>query len=204
MRWGFRSLRLDLPYVLLGVAIGWNSDVLCSVKGSSMLPTLSPGDYVLFFPYALLRFLQHFSPSPLVRTGDVVVVRISPELTVCKRVMRTTADKNVMGQWNDEQFTTIYPEQIPSLDSADASPEARAEQEAYVYSSLAAYTRARDWDACIDRVEHPSGWLWLEGDNPRESFDSRNTGAVPLECLRGLVLLKMWPSFGRLPLRPSS
>ncbi|ORC93199.1 mitochondrial inner membrane signal peptidase [Trypanosoma theileri] len=208
MSWGYRFFRYDLPYALLGAFIGWNCDVCCCVQGRSMFPTLAPGDYVLFAPYTLLSLMQNFSIQPLVKEGDVVVVRISPELTVCKRVMRLTTDRNVAQEWNDDQFTEIEPQYIPPFTSNVTQEQEqqqheenkefleeqqREEWEAAAHQSLAAYARSRDWDECLDRVDHPAAWIWLEGDNPPESFDSRHTGAMPLECLRGLVLTKLWP-----------
>ena len=44
----------------------------------------------------------------------------------------------------------------------------------------------------------PSGELWLEGDNPAGSTDSREFGAVPASALRGRVLLRLWPHPGRI------
>ncbi|RNE95878.1 mitochondrial inner membrane signal peptidase protein [Trypanosoma rangeli] len=169
-----------------------------------MLPTLAPGDYILFLPYNVLRAFGYLFRHQLVQTGDVVVMNISPELTVCKRVLRSTADASVMRRWNEEQFTELSPEQVPLLESDAASEEFGAECEARIYNSIAEYARSRDWDACLERVERPSAWLWLEGDNPKESFDSRHAGAMPFECLKGLVLLKAWPSLGPLPPRPST
>ncbi|KAH9582266.1 Peptidase S24/S26A/S26B/S26C [Trypanosoma melophagium] len=219
MSWCYRLFRYDLPYALLGGIIGWNCDVSCYVQGRSMFPTLAPGDYVLFFPYAVLNLMQSFFSQPLVKEGDVVVVRISPELTVCKRVTRLTTDRTIAQQWNDAQFTEIAPEYIPPLTSNVTQQEQeqqheqteelleeqeQEEREAAARNTLAAYARAHDWDECLDRVDHPAAWMWLEGDNPPESFDSRHTGAIPLECLRGLVLIKLWPVPARLPPRVAS
>src|SRR3954452_5412393 len=44
-----------------------------------------------------------------------------------------------------------------------------------------------------------TGELWLEGDNPAGSTDSRQFGAVPASALRGRVLLRLWPHPGRIP-----
>ena len=44
-----------------------------------------------------------------------------------------------------------------------------------------------------------SGELWLEGDNPAGSTDSRQFGAVPASALRGRVVLRLWPRPGRIP-----
>ena len=38
------------------------------------------------------------------------------------------------------------------------------------------------------------GW-WVEGDNPKESTDSRQFGAVPQESIQGRVLFRLRPVF---------
>lgn len=43
----------------------------------------------------------------------------------------------------------------------------------------------------------PDGHLWLEGDNPLNSSDSRDYGPVPAELVIGRVLLRLWPIRGR-------
>ncbi|KAL7568525.1 hypothetical protein ACA910_002641 [Epithemia clementina (nom. ined.)] len=39
----------------------------------------------------------------------------------------------------------------------------------------------------------PDGHLWVEGDNPSNSSDSRTYGPVPMALLRGRVLFRVWP-----------
>lgn len=39
----------------------------------------------------------------------------------------------------------------------------------------------------------PKGHVWLEGDNPARSLDSREFGPVPIGLIRGRVLCKVWP-----------
>jgi phage repressor protein C with HTH and peptisase S24 domain len=45
----------------------------------------------------------------------------------------------------------------------------------------------------------PDGDVWVEGDNPFGSTDSRDLGAVTPEAIRGRVLLRIWPRPGRVP-----
>ena len=52
----------------------------------------------------------------------------------------------------------------------------------------------------VKRVARPPGGtisretgVWLLGDNPRSSADSRQTGAVPVERLTGRVIWRYWP-----------
>ena len=42
----------------------------------------------------------------------------------------------------------------------------------------------------------PDGHIWVEGDNPANSSDSRTYGAVPMALLRGRVLVRVWPLKG--------
>lgn len=50
-------------------------------------------------------------------------------------------------------------------------------------------------------VDVPAGHIWLEGDNHRNSTDSRSYGAVPLALVRGRVVGRVWPphKWGGLP-----
>ena len=41
-----------------------------------------------------------------------------------------------------------------------------------------------------------AGRVWVEGDNPFGSTDSRTLGALPPENVRGRVLLRLWPRPG--------
>ncbi|KAG8469058.1 hypothetical protein KFE25_007576 [Diacronema lutheri] len=49
----------------------------------------------------------------------------------------------------------------------------------------------------------PAGHIWLEGDNRRNSMDSRNYGPVPLALVQSRVLVKLWPlhEAGAVPAR---
>ncbi|NP_001373320.1 mitochondrial inner membrane protease subunit 1 isoform 2 [Danio rerio] len=51
----------------------------------------------------------------------------------------------------------------------------------------------------------PRGHVWLEGDNLRNSTDSRSYGPIPYALIRGRVCLKLWPpqSFGVLAESPN-
>jgi len=44
----------------------------------------------------------------------------------------------------------------------------------------------------VTRV-HPDGAVWVQGDNPFGSTDSRQLGAVEAACVRGRVLGRLWP-----------
>ncbi|KAJ0056183.1 hypothetical protein NL108_003484 [Boleophthalmus pectinirostris] len=60
-------------------------------------------------------------------------------------------------------------------------------------------------DICTSHTYVPKGHVWLEGDNLRNSTDSRNYGPVPYGLIRGRVCLKLWPphTFGTLGENPN-
>jgi signal peptidase I len=43
----------------------------------------------------------------------------------------------------------------------------------------------------------PDGHVWLEGDNPNNSADSRSYGPVPAALIQGRVLCRIWPLRGQ-------
>ena len=49
-------------------------------------------------------------------------------------------------------------------------------------------------------------WLWVVGDNPPESTDSRDFGTIPPGAVRGRVVFRYWPvgRAGRVPSRPEA
>ncbi|PIO40201.1 hypothetical protein AB205_0054960, partial [Aquarana catesbeiana] len=51
----------------------------------------------------------------------------------------------------------------------------------------------------------PKGHVWLEGDNLKNSTDSRSYGSVPYALIRGRICFRIWPfhSFGLLQESPN-
>ncbi|KAG1671880.1 hypothetical protein FOA52_003447 [Chlamydomonas sp. UWO 241] len=47
----------------------------------------------------------------------------------------------------------------------------------------------------VRRVLVPPGHMWIEGDNPAHSLDSRQYGPVPLALVKGVVVAQVWPRF---------
>ncbi|XP_063902377.1 mitochondrial inner membrane protease subunit 1-like [Zophobas morio] len=45
----------------------------------------------------------------------------------------------------------------------------------------------------FQEVKIPSGHVWIEGDNPYNSRDSRAFGPVPLGLVKGRVVARIWP-----------
>ncbi|CAL8353250.1 unnamed protein product [Merluccius merluccius] len=49
----------------------------------------------------------------------------------------------------------------------------------------------------------PLGHVWLEGDNLKNSSDSRSYGPVPYALIRGRVCMKLWPPHSVGPMKES-
>lgn len=54
------------------------------------------------------------------------------------------------------------------------------------------WVKRRGWPAA-KMITVPQGYVWLEGDNPLHSTDSREYGPVPLALIRGRILCRFWP-----------
>lgn len=50
-------------------------------------------------------------------------------------------------------------------------------------------------------VRVPKGKVWLEGDNPYDSTDSRDYGPVSMNLIKGRVIWKLWPIMEMGPLK---
>jgi mitochondrial inner membrane protease subunit 1 len=47
----------------------------------------------------------------------------------------------------------------------------------------------------------PDHHVWLEGDNPSNSLDSRQSGPIPMALLRGRAVARLWPCRGQAWMR---
>ena len=104
-----------------------------------------------------------------ISVGDVVVVEHPDRIgTVCKRVMGLPGD-----------IVTKPSRQRQKGSIRGGSSSSRLQRR--ISSSLYII---------------PDGHIWLEGDNPWNSSDSRNYGSVPAAMIVGRVLLRVWPLRG--------
>ena len=58
------------------------------------------------------------------------------------------------------------------------------------------YSNGRNFRATTTRVRVPVGSVWLQGDNARNSTDSRDYGPVPEDMILGRAIVRVWPPSG--------
>ena len=130
-----------------------------------------------------------------ISVGDVVVIQHPDRIgTVCKRVMGLPGDivtkpSSRLGANRIDDL--LYGERGKSSSQGRSWMFAESEEER---TRLHQRTKRR---LLSSGVQVPDGHIWVEGDNPWNSSDSRNYGAVPASLIMGRVLLRLWPLRGR-------
>jgi hypothetical protein len=200
MSWRWR----DGLYLVAGAAVGWQLNVCSRVEGVSMMPTLTPQDRLLHVPYWLWRrahsaiLWQEDSSTEL--NGRVVTMLAGNANVVCKRVKRVATSAAEVEALHNERFQSL--ESLPySAVAHDEDPDSPPQAEEEDRMSREQYVdprpfRRTDWDNCRedDSLPLPQEWVWVEGDNAEDSFDSRSVGFVPVHCIRDVVVGRLWPS----------
>lgn len=176
-----------------------------------MMPTLSPQDRLLHVPYSLwcrTQQIRHWGTgdisTPHHLEGRVVTILVGEQNVVCKRVHRIVTNTTEVDDVHQQLFQSN--DTLPYYAVAheyDEDPDASSISQAELDDRIAKehYTdqrpfRRTDWDACRkgDGSSPAKGWVWVEGDNAADSFDSRSVGFVPVDCIRDVVLGRLWPS----------
>jgi hypothetical protein len=189
-----------------------------SVIGPSMIPTISPDGSDIFLAIgelpAVIRRMFGFGRSGSdgfwmgCGAGDLVGIQFprygnrdgQPPVISCKRIVGVEGDAvKRYGQYvhlflsqDPDGLGIIWPTEddrrAQGLDpSCPWDPEFELEQEQHGGGGR---KKKRDPHRT---VMVPSGHVWVEGDCPGLSVDSRHYGPVPLEAIRGKVVAKMWP-----------
>jgi len=184
--WGgdlLKTAGLALILALLLTAVFRGAFQNFRVEGSSMDPSLSPGEYVLVNKAVYLqvnleavrRFLPFVDPGarPLrylfraPRRGDVVVFRFpdDPSRNFIKRIIGVPGDRVEIHEG------TVYV-------NGEALPDSFTENPArYAYGPAVV----------------PEGQYFVLGDNRNNSYDSHVWGMVPAKNIIGVAWLTYWP-----------
>jgi len=157
-----------------------------------MIPTILPHDVVLwecisyrFLPDVLKRELQ---------VGDVVIYVVDKDKGffgaryITKRIVATGGvEVDRRGQNADLYGGQMNYGILP--DSNDTQEMVEDDEYATRYG--------RQIDTVFGekegKVTVPEGHLWLEGDNPLYSIDSRHYGPIPITHVRGRVVARLFP-----------
>ena len=190
----------------LAHAINETAFEVTACVGPSMLPTFNQwGDVVLVDRTPFVPVVC-FANGNGVGKGDVVVSRspTNPKHMVCKRVVAVGGERvekkasasesrgrrevEVDGwsgyrKW-DEKGADFYDDDDDDDDTAGVETN---------NNNNKATSRQTNAKKKTEYVTVPDGHVWLQGDNERNSTDSRDYGPVPMEMLRGRVFAKVWP-----------
>ena len=153
-----------------------------SANGPSMLPTIYPmGDIFL------ADVASHRLPVPLRRdwrVGDVVIFAQPGGGMACKRLVGLPGQlvrrcgEHVELYADDDDVGVRF--QNPPLPMANASLKWET-------------GRPRTREEMMRTAAVPPKHVWLEGDSPLHSSDSRHYGPVHLSALRGRLVTRIWP-----------
>eukprot|EP00924_Labyrinthula_sp_SR-Ha-C_P010392 snap_masked-scaffold_23-processed-gene-5.45-mRNA-1 protein AED:0.06 eAED:0.10 QI:0/-1/0/1/-1/1/1/0/175 len=133
--------------------------------GPSMQPTLnSSGDIIL-----VSKLPTTFHPGCVVLSMSLD----DPSKIICKRIIGTEGQRIIP---NNRRIAHMKMEL-----KNDPVKLARVKK-------LTNYVRSNR-----AKITIPKGHVWLEGDNPNHSTDSRHYGAVPERLIIGKAIARIWP-----------
>ena len=185
----FISLVYRLPIFLAMCYVITNDDyvpyVIQGSLGPSMLPTIQfIGDLWLVETGAWYRL---FGWSPSLEVGDIVLWREpSTQRVSCKRIIGVEGGE--IRRYG--QYVHLYQDR---QDLAILWPKDAKERHLGKDRPWDAKEHLPDKDFPLRTMVVPTGHIWLEGDCPPFSLDSRHYGPIPISWVRGRLVLRLWP-----------
>lgn len=123
--------------------------------------------------------------------GDIVTI-FNPfsKNMVCKRIIGTEGDKvRVFGEYAQSYHELGNQDYgVPSLEGIDRYNDVIEIPFCYREAQ-----KRKDVPLHQITIRVPKNHVWVEGDNPLCSIDSRHYGPLPISSLRGRVALRLWP-----------
>jgi signal peptidase I len=195
-----KALAFRLPF-WIALCYGLTNDEICPVAiqgglGPSMLPTMQFfGDYWLVATGAWHRLV---GITPKYEVGDIVIWKNpANETASCKRIVGLEGDtvqrygEHVQLFLDRDDLGIVWPrsssrhdiEIVPGWDEHDVNGR---------NTNLSTTEQEKE---AMRTITVPEGHVWLEGDAPEFSVDSRHTGPVPIDWIRGRLMLRLWPLF---------
>jgi signal peptidase I len=201
------SQRIPL-WLALAIFVTWEETSpykLVKIHGPSMLPTMAPDGSEIWLSNTMKwrqRLFGFFwQEVPLAfETGDLVGFA-HPDFSqhvACKRIVGMPGE--VVKRYG--QYVHLYVDQDP-YDWGIQWPDTKKRDENGIKNAHAWIDRKCAWDQdfclrhakdeCHRTIVVPQGHVWVEGDCPAMSIDSRQFGPIPLKWLKGKVVSRLWP-----------
>ncbi len=181
------------------------------MNGPSMLPTIYPTGEC----YVRLRnwptwwgWIMSFgsdsgrSCTTKCNVGDIVAIKDYKGMYVCKRIIGIEGDK----VWRYGEYAVeLYNEEkgfgVPEIttrgvdeNSGNGTGTGRnTTPELPSWEDSVEMIHLRDDSSLWTKVVVPQGHIWVEGDNPLFSIDSRHYGPVAMENVCGRIVYRLWP-----------
>jgi signal peptidase I len=165
--------------------------LIASQTGPSNMPTISPDETDIFFYSLWWMWKQRlFGLKPRPKVGDMVLIRYPSGRIGLKRVVALAGHSVRRYGLYVQLFVKQDPERlgIPSHDDDDP-------MYAWIDRTCAWDTgeRLEGVQEAARKIVIPEDHVWVEGDNPAMSMDSRSFGPVPVEWLLGRIVGRLWP-----------
>ena len=175
-----------------GYGYGMSPGGIVMGLGASMIPAILPHDLVLWecISYRLLPDVVRRE----LQVGDVVIYVVDKEKGIfgaryiTKRIVATEGMKvDRRGQHADLYGKNMNFGILPDSNNT----QDMVEDDVY----LARYGKQADNTPEEEKqlISVPKGHIWLEGDNPLYSIDSRHYGPIPVTSVRGRVIVRLFP-----------
>ncbi len=192
--WMALGLRLPLVLALGYLVTNENTSpyVIQGSLGPSMLPTIQfVGDLWVVETKAwqkgwrwllenLLKLENDEDPSMDYQVGDLVIWEDTHGKRSCKRIVGIDGDTvDRFGEYRNlykhrDDGGVLYPKKIE-----------------HVFGSLS--NSEKKLEPSLDKIVVPKGCVWLEGDCPLFSMDSRQYGPINTSRIRGKLVFRLWP-----------
>ena len=138
--------------------------------------------------------------------GDIVAIKDYKGMYVCKRIIGVEGDQ----VWRYGEYAT----KLYNNKKGFGIPEITTRGNGSGSSSRSQIPQLPSWEGDVEmihlrkdsssqsqslwtKVVVPQGHVWVEGDNPLFSIDSRHYGPVTLENVCGRVIYRLWPRVRR-------
>ncbi len=143
------------------------------VEGESMLPTLENGDHML------INKIDYIIGEP--ERFDIVVFKAKEDTYYIKRIIGVPGDH--VAYENDQLYINGETQAEPYLSSLKKQ------------QNLGSGTLTEDFtlERLTELDKIPEGYVFVLGDNRRNSTDSRIIGLVPIEDISGSINYVFWP-----------